>query len=81
MPEPHATEHTQVDKQMIRVNDKWDVPWKEGISIADVLKACQFTHHQVVVSVQGRLVPPDEYDTQAVSDGDEVKVVHIIGGG
>jgi len=66
---------------MIRVNDKWEVPWQAGMTVQDVLAACQFTHHYVAISVNGRLLPPGEYAAQPVSDGDEVKVVHIIGGG
>ncbi len=65
----------------IRVNDKWDVPWREGMTVRDVLTACEFTHHHIVVSVNGDLVPPDEYDSRPVAEGDQVKVVHIIGGG
>ena len=38
---------------MIRVNDKWDVPWQEGMTVDDVLQACDFTHHYVVVSING----------------------------
>jgi len=66
---------------MIRVNDKWDVVWQVGMTVQDVLKACEFTHHQIVVSINGTLVPPDEYTTAPVADGNQVKVVHIIGGG
>ncbi len=66
---------------MIRVNDKWDVPWQPGMTIQDVLAAREFTYHQIVVSVNGTMVPPGEYATHPVADGDEVRVIHIIGGG
>jgi thiamine biosynthesis protein ThiS len=66
---------------MICVNDKWEVPWQAGMTVQDVLRACEFTHHHIVVSVNGKLVPPGEYNSQIVADGGEVKVVHIIGGG
>ena len=65
----------------VRVNDKWDVPWRAGMTVQDVLAACDFTHHHIVVSINGRLTPPDEYETTPVAEGDRVKVVHIIGGG
>ena len=71
---PHKTDS-------VHVNDKWDIPWREGMTVRDVLTACEFTHHHIVVSVNGTLVPPDAYDTHAVAGGDQVKVVHIIGGG
>lgn len=66
---------------MIRVNDKWDVAPREGLTVSDVLAACGFTHRQIVVSVNGVLVPPGTYEQHATHDGDAVRVVHIIGGG
>ena len=66
---------------MIRVNDKWDVQWKEGMTVQGVLNACGFSHHYLVVSVNGKLVPPGEYAGSRVADGDQVRVVHVIGGG
>jgi sulfur carrier protein len=66
---------------MIRVNDKWDIEWRAGMTVQDVLEACQFTHRHIVVSVNGNLVPPGEYPARQVTDGNRVRVVHIIGGG
>jgi sulfur carrier protein len=66
---------------MIRVNDKWDVAWHEGMTVNDVLSACEFTHQHIAVSINGRLVPPTDYATALVADGDRVQVIHIIGGG
>ena len=66
---------------MISVNDKWEMQWKPGATIREVLTDLGFTHTVVVVSVNGLLVPPADYDTQPVADGDSVKVIHIIGGG
>ena len=66
---------------MVRVNDKWSIGWEAGMTVRDVLTACEFTHHHIVVSVDGVLVPPGEYETRSVVDGAEVRVVHVIGGG
>ena len=66
---------------MIRVNDKWDIPWHLGMTVTDLLDACGFTHHYLVVTINGTLVPPDEYDTQTVAEGDQVRVVHVLAGG
>jgi sulfur carrier protein ThiS len=35
---------------VIRVNDKWDVPWHEGMTVDDLLAACKFTLHYVAVA-------------------------------
>ena len=66
---------------MIRVNDKWDIAWQPEMTVRQVLVACGFTHHYVAVSVNGQLVPPEEYDSRAIADTDRVQVIHIIGGG
>jgi sulfur carrier protein len=66
---------------MIRVNDKWDIPWRQGMTVKNVIEACGFTHRHIVVSVNSSLVPPGEYSRQPVADGDQVRVVHVIGGG
>jgi thiamine biosynthesis protein ThiS len=66
---------------MVRVNDKWDIPWQPGFTVNDVLVALKFTHRQIVVSVNDSLIPPDEYATRPVADNDQVKVIHIVGGG
>jgi thiamine biosynthesis protein ThiS len=74
---------------MVRVNDRWEVPWHEGMTVGDVLAACNFTHHYVAVSINGKLVPPvphasggpARHAAQPVADGDQIQVIHIIGGG
>lgn len=66
---------------MIRVNDKFDVTWREGMTVEEVLKALGFTYPLVVVFVNGRLVPRQAYATFPVADGAEVKVLHMIAGG
>lgn len=66
---------------MIRVNDKWDIDWHEGMTVADVLAACNFTLHYVAISINGKLLPPAEHERAPVADGDRVQVIHIIAGG
>lgn len=66
---------------MIRVNDRWDIPWHNDMTVQDVLDACEFTHRHIVVSINAILVLPEEYATRLVADGDQVRVVHVIGGG
>ena len=66
---------------MVRVNNKWDIPWQQAMTVKNVIESCGFSHHHLVVSVNGKLVPPDEYAKHQVADGDQVRVVHVIGGG
>ena len=66
---------------MIRVNDKFDVEWKPGMTIRDILNELKFTFPMLVISVNGEIIPKEEWDTRQVQDGDVVKVLHMIAGG
>jgi sulfur carrier protein len=66
---------------MIRVNDKFDVEWRERMTVNSILKALKFTFPMIVVSVNGKVVPRSEYGTTMIEDDDEVKVIHLIAGG
>ena len=67
---------------MIRVNNgKFEIEWEEGMTV-DLLRAgCKFTFDMIVVKVNGKVIPRDEYKTYEIKDGDEVGVIHLIAGG
>ena len=67
---------------MIHVNNgKLDIAWREGMTVADLLRDCHFTSPKIVVRVNGVAIDPLAYETHALRDGDEVQVWHLIGGG
>jgi len=66
---------------MIRVNDKLDVEWQEGMNVALVLEACRFTSPKIAVFVDGEFVRPPFYETYQIQDGADVRVLHLIAGG
>jgi sulfur carrier protein len=66
---------------MIRVNDKFDVEWEEGMTVRDVLRELKFSFPLLVVSVDGELVPRDAYSTHEIPEGAEIKVLHMTAGG
>ena len=66
---------------MIRVNDRHEVPWREGLTVAELLEAMNYTYHEIIVRVDGELVPKEAYDTTTVPDGADVKAIHLIAGG
>ena len=66
---------------MIRVNDKFDVEWHEGMTVNSVLEALSFTFPMIIVSVNGKVVPRSAYGVITIEDNDEVKVIHLIAGG
>jgi len=67
---------------MISVNDgKEQVIWFEGMTVRDLLRVCNYTFPNVLVTVNGRVIPPESYAVHPLYDGDEVKVLHFFGGG
>ena len=66
---------------MIRVNDKFDVEWREGMTVNSILEVLKFTFPMIVVSMNGKIVPRSEYGTTAIEDNDRVRVIHLVAGG
>jgi len=65
----------------MRVNDKFDVEWQEGMTVSSILEVLNFTFPMIIVSVNGKVVPKSEYGTTTIEDNDEVRVIHLIAGG
>jgi thiamine biosynthesis protein ThiS len=66
---------------MIRVNDKFDVEWQEGMTVDSLVKILKFTFPMIVVLVNGKIVPKSKYGTTAIQDNADVKVIHLVAGG
>lgn len=66
---------------MIHVNDKFEIEWEEGMTVARLLERLRFSFPLIVVSIDGVLVPKDEYATRQVPDRAQVKVLHMTAGG
>jgi sulfur carrier protein len=56
-------------------------PWREGLTVSELLKEKAFTFPMKVISVNKELVPKSAYATRVLADGDDVQVVHLTGGG
>ena len=66
---------------MIRINDRDEIEWQEGMTVAHLLQVCRFTSPKIADFVQGELVRREDYAQYPVPDGADVKVLHLIGGG
>jgi sulfur carrier protein len=69
------------DSEMIRVNNKFDVEWQEGMTVNSILEVLKFTFPMIVVSVNGKVIPRSEYGTTTIEDNDQVRVIHLVAGG
>jgi len=66
---------------MIRVNNKFEIEWHDGMTVEQLLEQLKFSFPLIIVSVDGVLVPKDEYATRQIPDGAQVKVLHMTAGG
>ncbi len=66
---------------MIRVNDQYEVEWRPGMTVQDLLDTLRFTFRMIVVKIDGRVVLRRDFGTTEVPDGAEVQALHLISGG
>lgn len=50
-------------------------------TMADLLKSRELNAARVVVELNGKILPKDEYATAQLSDGDVVEIVQFVAGG
>jgi sulfur carrier protein len=66
---------------MIRVNGQYEVEWRPGMTVQDVLDALKFSFRMIAVKVNGRPVLRRDFATTEVPDGADVQAIHMISGG
>jgi len=66
---------------MIIVNNRDKVDWHEGMTAQDVLDAMGYDYALITVTIEGTLVPEDDYETRTVPDGSRVGLFHLAHGG
>jgi sulfur carrier protein len=66
---------------MIRVNNQYEVEWRSGMTVQDLLDELKFTFRLIAVKVNGVVVLRPDYATTLVPDSAEVQALHLISGG
>lgn len=66
---------------MITVNGREQVAWQEGMTVQGLLKLLHYTYPQLVISINGVLVPEEAYTTEVIPDDAEMQVIHLMAGG
>ena len=66
---------------MIRVNNKFDVDWRPGMTVQDVLDVLNFSFRMIVVRVDGVVVMQEDWETTEVPDDTQMQALHLISGG
>ena len=65
---------------MIRVNGK-KVSWREGMTVADLLKALSDSDHYVVVRINDKHVSRPFFEKTLIQDNSDVFLIPMIVGG
>jgi sulfur carrier protein len=66
---------------MIVVNRRDRLGWHEGLTVLDLLDRLRYTFPHIIVTVNGELVPRDQYGTRPIPDDADVRVLHLMAGG
>jgi thiamine biosynthesis protein ThiS len=56
-------------------------PWRKGLTVEKLLEEKKFSFPLKNVFINGVRVPKQDHPTRLIDDGDEVNVVHLMGGG
>jgi thiamine biosynthesis protein ThiS len=66
---------------VIIVNNRDKLEWKEGMTVEDLLEEMGYTFKLITVTVNGELVPHEDFDEYEIPDDAEVGVFHLAHGG
>jgi thiamine biosynthesis protein ThiS len=66
---------------MIRVNNRDEIEWEEGLTVSDLLGRFRYTFAHIIVKINNEVIPREEYPTAIIPDGADVWVIHLIAGG
>lgn len=53
----------------------------EGFTIARLLDELGLNGRRIAVEVNREIIARERYETRALSEGDQVEIVHFVGGG
>jgi len=65
---------------MLKVNGQ-DHPWHPGLTVSALLQEKNYIFHAIIVRVNDKHIPNEEYDSTVINDGDDVQAIHLISGG
>lgn len=53
----------------------------EKLSIAKILEVKKFSHHELIIKINGILILEEDYRKIDVYEGDNVEIIHLFHGG
>ena len=64
----------------IKVNGR-NYDWVENETIKELLRRVRYTFPLVVVKIDDKLIPREDFSKVTVPDNSEISVIHMISGG
>ena len=55
--------------------------YKDGATISSIMEENNFDFSTIVVKINGTVIEEDKWQTEPISAGDNVEIIHIFGGG
>jgi sulfur carrier protein len=66
----------------ITLNSKPEtIEGRNELTVSELLQVKNFTFKMLVVRINNKGIPKEDYDQTIINDGDEVLVLHLISGG
>jgi thiamine biosynthesis protein ThiS len=53
----------------------------DGLTVAHLVAQLGLQQRRIAVEVNRAIVPREQYSTQALANGDQIEIVHFVGGG
>jgi sulfur carrier protein len=52
-----------------------------GLSVRAYIDSAGYNVDRIAVEINGNIIPKNKYETTLIADGDEIEIVHFVGGG
>lgn len=53
----------------------------DGLSLQAYINNTGYNLNHIAVEINGKIIPKTEYETTQIMNGDEIEIVHFVGGG
>ena len=64
----------------IQLNHK-TYPWREGSTVRSVMDENNYEFVHIIVKINGVVIEEDLWDDAKIAAGDDVRMIHVFGGG
>jgi len=65
----------------IMLNNRMEEFDAKSLTVQQLLDIKKYSFRMRTVKVNGRYVPPSEYDKTTINDGDNVQIIYLMSGG